>query len=216
MSVLPTYIAMLLKSINFITHIGEIKLLFDTIETVLEKDPMSEKFKKRIQTVDKVFKFFWASAVMTTVLGSLIPFVTHELAYRMWFPYDYNNNDVLFWISASFQIFESCSYCGLDMVLNMVPVFFMVYILGMLEQLCDRLDELKRRKTLNPDGSINRFESNNNSKEFLKCIEYHLNILQIKKRVEKIFSTVLLLQGLMSTLILCTTSYALTIVRIFI
>lgn len=215
MSVLPTYIAMLLKSLNFIMHIEEVKVLFDSVEAVLEKDPMTDKFKKRVENVDKVFRFFWASAVTTTVLGSLIPIVTRKLAYRMWFPYDYKNNALLFWLSAGLQSFESITYCGLDMVLNMFPAFFMAYIISMLEHLCDRLDGLKKRKTLNADGSINQEERKNNSKEFLNCVKYHLRIIEITRSVEKIFSTVLFLQGLMSTLILCTTSYALTIVILF-
>lgn len=215
MSLFPTCIALCFKSLNFIWKVDEVEELFDMLRVILKENEINEDFKNHLIRVDKIFKYFWASAVITSALGITVIFFQHELPYRMWFPYDIDTNEFGFWLSAVYQIIISCSVCGVVAVFDTMPIFFMSYILGMLDQLCTRLEDLKKRKILNTDGSVNEDQVKDNEKEFIKCIHYQLTILTFTRKVEKIFSAVLMAQGMMSSLILCTTAFALTIVSRF-
>lgn len=212
MSMLPTYFALCVKSINWFYNLSQIEALFDLITENLNAGVITEKMKNHVIRVDKIFKIFWGSAAASCVLGAFVPFVAHEFPYRMWFPYDYESNSTLFYLAAIYQIVDTLCYSGVDIVFDTFPVMFMSYILGMLEQLGERLESLKKCKPFNEDGSRNE-KNVDNAKELLKCITYQKNILEINRRVEKFFSVVFLVRGLMSTLILCTTSFALTIVN---
>lgn len=215
MSLFPTCIALCFKSLNFIWQVDEVEELFEMLRVIFTDNEMNEDFKNQLRRVDKLFKYFWGSAVVTSALGITVIFFQHELPYRMWFPYDIETNEFGFWLSAVYQIIISCSVCGIVAVFDLFPTFFMSYILGMLQQLCGRLEELKKREILNSDGSVNEDRIKDNKKDFIQCINYHLAILTVTRKVEKIFSAVLMTQGMMSTLILCTTAFALTIVSTF-
>lgn len=206
MSMLPTYTALCLKSINWFYNLNAIEALFDRIQDNLDCGFITEKLLSHGKRTSKIFKVFWASAAASCILGAFVPVISHTLPYRMWFPYEYDNNLPMFWLGAIYQIVNTLCYSGVDIVLDTFPVFFMGFILGMVEQLSDRLEALKKQTAAT---------SIENKKELLKCIKYQLNILEITRRVERFFSMVFLLRGLMSTLILCTTSYALTIVSKF-
>lgn len=212
MSMLPTYFALCVKSINWFYNLSEIEVLFDLLTENLKLGGFTDKMKGHAARVDKIFKIFWGSAAASCVLGAFVPFVAHEFPYRMWFPYNHENNWLMFYIAAIYQIFDTLCYSGVDIVFDTFPVMFMSYILGMLEQLGERLENLKKTKILNDDGSVDKKKLVDNSKELINCITYQRNILEITRRVEKFFSVVFLVRGLMSTLILCTTSFALTIV----
>lgn len=213
MSMLPTYFALCVKSINWFYNLSQIEALFDLLIENLNAGVMTEKMKNHLIRVDKIFKIFWGSAAASCVLGAFVPFVAHQFPYRMWFPYDYESNPTLFYLAAIYQIVDTLCYSGVDIVFDTFPVMFMAYILGMLEQLTERLENLKKHKPFNEDGSRND-KNVDNTKELLKCITYQKNILEINRRVEKFFSVVFLVRGSMSMLILCTTSFALTIVNL--
>lgn len=212
MSLFPTFIACVFKSLNMFYNLEAIANLIMVLREMMEGQTLSENFKSHLKGADKAFKIFWGAALASCVTGALVPFQQHLLPYRMLFPYNYENSEILFWMSAFYQILVTTSICGAVTVFDTLPVMFMSYIIGMLEQLCERLEALKKQSLLNADEAMNREIATTNSAELVKCVEYHLKIIKLSKRVEEIFSTVLFIQGMMSTLILCTTSFALTIV----
>jgi hypothetical protein len=103
----------------------------------------------------------------------------------------------------------------------------------MLEELCNRIGNMKIEET-NFDISDGKLSSKLkttitndkkikksmkqakafNKEELLKCINLHLKILEISKKVEKYFSIIIMAQGLMTTLFSCATVYSLSIVSI--
>jgi 7tm Odorant receptor len=192
---------------------NDIEELFFMISENLRSEPKLDLVEKRIKRIDKIFKAFWTSALFTTSTIVLVPFYSGELPYKMWFPYDYRQSKILFWLSAAYQELDTFCFSGADIALEILPVIFMSYVLGMLDQLCDRLEQIKIPKTLNSDGSINQMMRCNNKKEFERCIKYHMAIVDICEKVKNVFGPVLMIRGLLSTLVLCTTSYALTLVR---
>ena len=210
MTLLPTYAALVVKSINFMYYVDDIVMLLETIQEILEEESFTETLQKQLYRVHLVYIWFSGTAIATCILAIGIPFVYHELPYRMWFPYDYNKSQVLFWLSVSYQLFDSTCYAAVDIVLDTLPAIFMCYILGMLEELCSRLENLKGQS--NVVGGSKEFIKIDNKKELLHLIQLQLKIHDLSRKVEKYFSFVIVAQGSMSTLILCTTSFALTIV----
>lgn len=138
MTMLPTYIAFIVKTLNFYHSLSAIEELFEMIHQACRAKSIDEKFRSRLNTVDKMFKVFLGSAVANCFIGMFTPFIYHKLPLRMWFPFTYECDFVIFWIGALYQIAESIT-APVIVVLDMFPVFFMAYILAMLEQLCDRL-----------------------------------------------------------------------------
>lgn len=99
----------------------------------------------------------------------------------MWFPYDHENNDILFWMTGFYQFFITTSICGAITVLEMFPVFFMAYIVGMLEQLCEMLEELNKTELpiSKEDTGSKVIDS---SMKLLECVSYQLKIWEITKK----------------------------------
>lgn len=212
MTLLPTYAALLVKSINLMYYVDEILSLLEMIQDILEKEEFTDLLYKHLRKIHLIYLIFWGAAVGTCILAVGIPFVYHELPYRMWFPYDYRNSQFLFWFTVAYQIFDSVAYASVDIVLDTFPAIFMCFILGMLEELCARLESLKVCKKNAGDSKSDQKASD--KKKLIKCIKLQLKIHEITRKVEKYFSIVIMAQGLMSTVILCTTSFALTIVRL--
>lgn len=209
MVLFPTFLSAFIKSLNMFYNINEIRNLIDFIQTILERQKLNENFKSHLKGADRVFKIFWIVALISCAMGVTVPFQAHELPYKMLTLSNYQSNEYLFWISALYQLIVTTSICGAVTVWDTLSVIFMSYIAGMLEHLGERLHALsKADDSMSVEGEM-KFTS-----ELKSCVDYQLNILELTRQVEKIFSSVLLAQGLMSTLILCTTSFTLTIVSI--
>lgn len=93
-------------------------------------------------------------------------------------------------------------------MIDFFPMFFVIYAIGFLEVLQNRLESLKmvfKEKSKKQD-----FEKNVN--ELKNCIEFQEKINEYIGKVEKTISSVFLLQGFSSTFILCFTTFLLTTV----
>jgi hypothetical protein len=180
-----------------------------------------------------IFKVLSVAAITTGVFALGIPFVSHELPYKMWFPYDYKKNQLHFWLSVAYQGFDTICFSVVDITHDVLIAMFMCYIIGMLEELCGRLENMKVGELSLNQKKTNqkRFDSKakskirdigesskasdaetENKREFLKCLMFHSKVTRISRKVEELFSTMIMVQGLMTTLVVCTTMYALTIV----
>lgn len=186
--------------------------LFASIEETYGKGLASRKSFRHVKQVYKIFIAFWSSAVMSCLVGGIAPFKSRDLPYRMWLPEKGIDNDLVFWLSAMYQTINTTCLSGVDIVLDVLPVFFMSYVLEMLEELCEQLERIKSPTLFNED----EMEDQSNRKLFIKCIKLHSRIVGLARNVEDIFAIALLMRGLMSTLIFCTTAFALTVVSILV
>lgn len=222
-SVLSTYVSFFVKAINLTYHIKMIEELCAIIKMELKNYDIDEKFKKRILSADKVFLSLRATAIITTFFGGFVPVFTHELAYKMWIPFD-ENNPTLFWIAAIYQHVVTVIGSIHDAILEMSPVFFMIYVIAMLEQLCSKLENINKQRSFkkkiawidlkkNPSSSKveSYFHSNHDTLKFFVC--RHRQLIDIKEQIESIFNLALLVRGFTSTFVFCTSTFTLTMVR---
>jgi hypothetical protein len=233
MTMCPTCFAFAIQSLTLMSKIDEIEWILTEINQIAKEENFSEKFQKPLKLIDSIFKVFCTATFLCCTFGLGIPFINHELPYKMWFPFDYKNNELLFWLSVIYQGIDSMCFSIIDIVLDVMPAMFMCYIIGMLEELCDRLESMTIRDkdgksktesfyrskqkiaSTSKDSEGPRSDSEaKNRQEFLKCLKLHSKILEISMKVEKLFSIVIMVQGMAMTLVVCTTMYALTVVSL--
>lgn len=164
-----------------------------------------ERLRERLKKVDRIFKIFMTMTMVGLVSGAVVPFTSHIMPYKMWFPYDYNSSEIVFWTSVAYQLIPGFIYGPVIIIIDTLPAFMMSYVTGMLEELSERLES---------PGEERRNELS--SKKLIKSIKIQLKIKALTAEIGEIFGKVIWVQGFLSTLILCTTSYALTIVSLLV
>lgn len=199
-NMLLTYFMVFAKSINLILKMNSVIKLFKTIEALMNLVKVEDKkrFASQVLRSQKIFKFYYAVALISVATSVLQPFFTGKLAVKMWFPYDAEADIISLYPTALFQMFSSMHNCSLCIALDMLPIFFMSYVAMFIEILCDDLLEIGR-------GGTSKIT-------LVKCVEVQIKIKKIIVNIEEIFSGVLMAQGIMSVVILCTTSFIMTVV----
>lgn len=211
LSLLSTYISYFVKAVNVLYHSKLIEDLVESMKNELKDYEFNEKFKIRISRAKKIFNSLLVAAFLVTFLGGFEPFFSHELALKMWFPYDLKN-PILFWISALYQYISTVGGSWADAALELTPVFFMAYITGMLEQLCDDLENLEKPKKLlkKKEAWLEVKETAASFDEkLLIIIQKHKNLIEIMRKFEKIFNFTFFVRGLTSAVVFCTTAFTL-------
>jgi 7tm Odorant receptor len=252
----PLYIVTCIKSIHWVANKNKIESMMKDMKDLIEENSWIEKqngskLKKRIRQVVKISNIFLSSAMTGVFLGSLIPLFSHELPLKVWIPYDYSNNEVLFWLTVAYQ--DVVSYCVVPVMVTFetIPIFFMCYLTGIIEELCDRMEKIcdvkvvkivkiepksdlseneklvgrlrveRRRKSqtkVEPKAGTSQMnepkqpKKDENLEELLKGIKIQQKVKKLTSEVGDVFGKIIWLQGFMSTLVLCTSVFSLTIV----
>lgn len=207
MSLLPTYIALCCKSLNVFAKSTQIYDIIRMTEELLKSCPEDTELKKRIGTINKIFNGEIAAAVATITTGAFMS--VYQLPMKMVFPYDMNTS-FNYWISAIYQTFDAM-YCSVIVVsIDVLTLLPMCYAAWFLKVLSDRLQSIGNDK-LSPNRSE---DEKKNYDELINCIHFQMKIEEYIELIRETFSTALLVQAMMSTLILCTTAFSLTVVNI--
>lgn len=168
-----------------------------------------EKIKSQIAFGMKIYKAFWFSAWTTCFIGCTMPFIKHRLPYNSWFPFNTETSEIGFWSASTYMAIILFPMSVTDITLDILPVIFMTFAIGLLEELSVRLEKIGDEKFLTA-------KQQNSEKELIKCIKIHKKILVFVKEIEENFSLAIFLQGLISSTILCASAYTLSTVRNFI
>lgn len=204
LSVMFTYVALLLKSFIFIYKLQDIKQLIVMLENVIVKGKfmMEQELSSRVKQVHRYFKLYWILGLLSCSIGACIPIYysnEHKIAYKMWVPFDYVNNLSGFVSISIYQTIFPIWTCGIVASLDMLPIMFLNIITGLLEELIKRFRNI---------GYNERNELN----ELMDCIELHQDLKQLAHKTENIFSIMIFTQGFNSCFIMCTTAFVLSLV----
>jgi hypothetical protein len=202
--IILTYTSGVLKSINFVYKLKIIQKTFDALRELVkftadDRWKNREQLKARISFGFRVYKVIWASAWISCLSAAFVPFTSHKLPYKVWFPFD-TETIVGFWTASVYLILTSFITSAIDMSLDTLPVFFLVFAIGLTDELTERLEEIGKDEKLN------------NAAELKKCVLIHTKISELVQEVQKIFSTVILAQGFLSSLILCVGAFSISTV----
>lgn len=236
LSFLFSYIALLLKSLNFMYELEGIKSLIETLKDLIEFSgdltyESRSKMLKQTKSVQRVFNLFWFFCILTCIVSGFIPFFYREqnntrLPNKLWLPFDYTTDSYWYWIITYYQILNSLFYSGVLVALDILPVVFMSFIASLVDELAFRItrignEELEQNAICNKRRRSNKLiqmekqlRQEANKKELIKCIKIHLKIKSFVVKTGNIFSTMIIIQGLMSSIILCTCAFTLTLVMI--
>jgi hypothetical protein len=207
-SILATFLSAFYEMMVFYYNHDAIKCLINEIRDCIADFGVDENFSKRVSMISKVYKGFLAFGFYTFFASAASCFVFYTPVVPMWMPIDIKV-ELNFWL---IYFYQSCGCLYITPVmasLQLLPAFFIVYIHRLLEQLCERLEKIKKHRVLNPDGTINQAEKTDNRLELIKCIDFHIRIYEINKKVSNMFSIVFLVRGIMTCILICTTTFSL-------
>lgn len=193
-----TYLVCSVKCVNYFFQCDAIEVLFKELQQCMDHFGTAQSYKKHVDKAFFFVKVYWSATFFTVFMAGFLPFFSNRLAYRQWFPYDLNV-PILYYISALYQWIGTLCYSACNVMMDMIPVLLMGYYISMLEHLADKMKHFTEKSL--------KSTSNN---ELITCVRYQLKIIEFVRKTEKIFSVVIFIQGLFSSVILCTTSFALT------
>lgn len=122
------------------------------------------------------------------------------------------DNELKYYAAAVYNMLDSLVCASLNIALDSVPVIFMSYTIAMVHELSKRLEKIgedkieeKQRKNQSRDRNMT---------ELMKCVEIHLNLKGFSGQIVRRFSLMIFFQGMISSLIICTCIYILSLVTI--
>ncbi|CAO1433671.1 unnamed protein product [Diamesa serratosioi] len=231
LSVIFSYIALLLKSLNFMYQLEDIKSLIKTLNELIKYSGADETFKTRskmiqqTKSVQRVFNLFWFFCILTCIVSGFIPFfqtkvINTKFPNKLWLPFDYSTDSYWYWTLTYYQILNSLIYSGVLVALDVLPVVFMSFAASLVDELALRITKIGNEAiccnttTKRSIKIIQQKRHEANKEELRRCIESHLKIKEFVGKTGNIFSTMIIIQGLMSSIILCTCAFQLTLMVI--
>jgi hypothetical protein len=235
-SLAVTNLLMILRTLNFMKKVEKVEELFRTIEEVNQEFGEEEELKN-MKFIDKIGKLIWLEMFLFCFSSILVPIATNEHALQLWWPFEFDNGGLVFWVIAVLQTFLVCTISGADIVLEILPIILFGGILDLMKKLAEDIESLttidneffvlieETNKMENPEQNkrpkrtwketmlkLKVKRSKLLHKKLENCVEFHLKIMDIKRKVEGVFSPVLLAHAVINTLVLCTSVHKLSLV----
>lgn len=216
MSLFPSFITLIAKILNVMQKIRSLQNLIEEIDELVKKEfKDSSKLKKKTDKAYIIFKMYVSCGLLTSTAALMNPILHHIWAFPMWLPFGlHKSSEIAFWIISVYQSVVSYTFETVNETLDMLPVFMLSYVSGMIDELAHSIGKIRKHKTLNPDGSINQNPKPDNRAKLLEYIEVHHQIVEINKKIQEIFSTIIMTQALVSAVVLCTTIVTMTNVEL--
>jgi 7tm Odorant receptor len=221
-----TVLTIVTKVINFIYKLDRIKSSLKNLTSLLDLSA-DKRWKSRnhlriqVAFALKVLKMFWFSAFTACSFAIFVPFQTHTLPFKVSFPFNTKNNEIGFLVAAFYVTFGSFYVSLVDIILVTLPTIFMAFGIGLINELVERLNQIGTsaiRRTENAvtaatEERICRKSDEKVVSEFIKCIEIQTRIKQFIHEIQSNFSLSIFIQGLLSSVILCTSAFTASTVR---
>jgi predicted phage tail protein len=287
----PFHLICCVRTLHILFNTSKIESIMQKTKELIEHENYwiekqnGGKLKQRIRQAAMIYKLFLTSGMIAVFSGLLSALFTSQLPLKMWFPYDYRNNESSFWLTFLYQVIVGSYTVLLSVSLVMIPVYMMCYLTGLIEELCFRLEKIgevkivqvqepksdlteneklvgriktamKRRRQAKVEPKAETFqmkavtsqmmagtfqmkagtsqmmagtsqmmagtsqtiyskqEKDENLEELLKCIEIQQKVNSLTADFVDVFGKIIWLQGLFNTLILCTSTFSMTVVSL--
>lgn len=219
LSVLLTYLGLILKSLSFIYVTDDVICLAEDLQNLIllsggGEDKTLKHLMARSRQIHKCFLVYWGTCLFAVGSSGIAPWANYlsnpnppfKISYKVWAPFDYENNFYWFAVVAIYEFLNPLMCCGIVVALDTLPVFFFNAGTGLLEELSCRLN------TIGENQENFKKDYGKNFQELVKCIEIHRRIKDFIKKSQNIFSWMVFAQGAMSMIIICTTCFTLSTV----
>jgi hypothetical protein len=188
-------------------NMGGIERTIADLSTCIEDFGVGERFERRLRRIQRIATMCLCAVLLSGFMSSFPLIFSHTMPYLLWTPLNLDNS-FNFWLVFTYETLAVFNLGIVSVALELLPVYFMVYIVGFVEQLCERLEGIKKHRVLNADGTINQAERIDNRKELVTCVKLHVKIHQITKRVSDMFAIVFLARGIITCILICSTTFS--------
>lgn len=135
--IVPVFVGTCLKSLNITLKKQKIEQLLDSLQSLMEEDNWLGESKrgritKRIAKIDEFLKIFLIVLMASAVVNILKLFLTRELPLKIWFPFEIENDGVLFWCLAICELLQGMFFFPLSIILDVMQVIFMCFLSALL------------------------------------------------------------------------------------
>jgi hypothetical protein len=230
----PMYASVILRISFFVWNQKKLENLLKLIEDLVELDFWIAKtggvrLKRRSDQVIKIATVQMILIVMAWILGTIVSCFKAEMPSQMWLPYEFSGffpvMFTIFWQQSAIFIPITAAF-----IINFLPSLLINLTAGIIEELGERIVKIgsemsKKKKVTFKDVNEKLLQKRRQNpsavevledqalEELVKCIEIQVKIKEIVEEINKIFGKITLIEGVLGTLVICTTSYALTTVR---
>jgi hypothetical protein len=196
-SIFSSGTCVIFKTIHYMKFSKPIEKLYENLKDIFNSRFFNdqniddcESLKKEIRDIVIIFKIFIFSSFSSVTIFFLTFFV-QGLVYDVMYPFDITNW-IGFWIAVVHQSFTSIYVVPLVTCLDSLPVLFIGYATGIMNELAKRLES---------SGSL----CDDDDKLHLeKCIEVHKQMKELVIEIQNNFSGILFIQGFISSTTICS------------
>ena len=197
-----TYVIAISKAINVIFNLKPMMQMYESLEDLLKFSANPLKLRrhciiKSVKLAYKVMKTVWISIILIWINGVFFAIFFNKMPYNGWFPFSIEAGTLGFKVAA-FYMTTDCIVAGsYSVVLAQLPIIFMSFVIGITDEMSERLAEVKDKD------------------ELIKCIEIHQRTMQFTKEIQELFEKPIFTQVLLSSLVMCTIVFAMSNVSFY-
>lgn len=177
--------ATLIRMYYYIINFGRLDKMVANLEEII-KFTQDERFKKRsivdeqVRFVMKIFKIFTIFLIVIITESVIIEYESENVLYPIWYPFD-TKSCIGYYIAELHQTLFLYYAETLEILSDFLPLIFMSYLVGLLNELAQRLDSV---------GLSEQF----GKEELVTCIKTHQMIKEIAANFEEILSIIFTIQ----------------------
>lgn len=191
------YLGLAMKCFNFFLKIGNIKNCYKNLECLLENIKFQwfntrQHIKKRANQCFRIYIIFWACDIFCCIGVLAVVVFSHKMPNKLWFPFDTKTSEVGFWIGSLYLVVNAIIGGTTGVSFVMFPLIFICFAVGLIEELAERLREVKKNE------------------ELIECIKVHIKIKEFVKEIHENFAMVILTEAVMSSTEICVSAFILS------
>lgn len=141
--------------------------------------------------------------IHSVTVAALLSFLSHTLTYTS-VDEKFLDTELKYYLFAVYNAINFAFCPTVNIIHDFFPVLFMSFTIAMLQELSVKLTQI---------GLTVEKESKSSQLKLIDCVRVHLKIKEFIRDIEDIFSPVILVQGLIISMILCTNSFMLSLVN---
>lgn len=166
-------ISLWVRVINFVTNFESMLECLNVVKSLTCQDDEELRFyKKQYALFTKILRFYLGCASFACIFSLSAPFFTEKtiLAYPAWYPLDWQNNRMHFWIAYTYQFVGILFLAHTLVLLESYHIYMLIALAAQLDILAQRLrdtgdkyldlpDDVRQEKTLASFlDNVKRFE----------------------------------------------------------
>jgi uncharacterized membrane protein len=138
----PAFIGILIKLTNLLMNRRKFGELLESVSNLMKFEDWLELFKgkklqARVSKSEKYLRTIFVVFGLGLTVNLLSSFLSHQLPFKMWFPFDHQTNEALFGLSAFYQLLLCVILVLVEVFTEGSPIFMIRYVIEMIEELSE-------------------------------------------------------------------------------